>query len=196
MSLMSDRAFSVPDLGQVVFASVVLGACSAVGDWIWARFIPDGAIVPAIIHGIVFFLLMALVLGRTAETRGATRRLVATLPGVGLALAAIFYPLAWVLGYLGALLATWVAMWLTLALLLRWASDPQETVWLTLARGLLAAVGSGLAFWAVSGMWTDPSAHSSYLQRFLYWSFAFLPGFAALLLARRSGRTLDDGRAG
>ena len=41
----------------------------------------------------------------------------------------------------------------------------------------------GLAFWAVSGMWTAPERHESYALRFIYWSLAFLPGFAALLIS-------------
>ncbi len=53
----------------------------------------------------------------------------------------------------------------------------------TLLRGVSAAIGSGLAFWAISGIWTDPAADPSYLWRFACWTFAFLPGFLALLLS-------------
>jgi hypothetical protein len=51
-----------------------------------------------------------------------------------------------------------------------------------LVRGALAAVGSGMAFWAVSGMWTDPAFAGGFVVRFVYWTFAFIPGFAALLV--------------
>ena len=173
-------------LGRAAAASVALGAASALGDWVWARFIPDGAVVPGVAHGVVFFLLLAVVLGRATGGGRVVRRLLATLPLAGLLLAAAFYPLAYALGYLGALLATWVTMWLALALLSRWARDADETAGRALARGLAAAVGSGLAFWAVSGMWTDPAAHPSYALRFLYWTIAFAPGLAALVVGRGS----------
>ena len=75
-------------------------------------------------------------------------------------------------------------MWLSLALLQRWATGGTESRGRTLGRGLIAAAGSGLAFWAVSGMWTHPAAYDSYLLRFVYWTIAFLPGFAALLLRK------------
>ncbi len=180
------------ELTLALAAAAVLGVVSTVADLIWARFIPDGAVLPGVIHGVLIFALLAVVLGRIAATAGATRRLLATLPIAGLALAAAFYPLARATGYLAALLVTWIGMWLALALLLRWARRDGEALSRALARGLFAALGSGLAFWAVSGMWTDPAAHSSYLLRLVYWTFAFAPGFAALLLfsgAPRDGAT-------
>ena len=48
-------------------------------------------------------------------------------------------------------------------------------------RGLLAAVLSGAAFYLVSGMWTDHSTPPNYLRNLASWTFAFFPGFAALL---------------
>ncbi len=45
---------------------------------------------------------------------------------------------------------------------------------------------SGVAFYLVSGMWTDHSAPPNYLRNFASWTFAFFPGFAALLWRQRS----------
>ncbi|MDX1503465.1 MAG: hypothetical protein R3325_13980 [Thermoanaerobaculia bacterium] len=171
-------------LARAAPAAAILGLASAVGDWIWARFLPDGALVPAVAHGILIFALLAAVLGWASGVRRARPRLLATLPLLGLLLAALFYPLAGVAGYLGALLVTWLAMWLGVAVLLEWARGGGAGRVRPLLRGLLAAGGSGLAFWAVSGMWTDPGFAGSYPLRFLLWSFAFLPGFAVLLAAR------------
>ncbi len=58
-------------------------------------------------------------------------------------------------------------------------------------RGALAAVGSGLAFYLISGIWTrfDPKA-IDYLYNFGCW--AFLPGFLALLLERQQGTTAEQ----
>lgn len=169
-------------------AAVTLGAVSTFGDWLWAHFIPDGAVIPGVVHGVVIFLVIALVLAATARADGdsaATRRLVWALPVAGALIAASFYPLFRVLGYLGSLLVTWVAMWLVTAWLYGRARGGHEGARRTLLRGLLAAVGSGLAFWAISGIWTEAQAGGpDYPWHFVCWSFAFLPGFAALLLLR------------
>lgn len=169
-------------LARTTVAAVTLGAFSTAADWVWSRYLTDGAVLPGVVHGILVFLLLALVLGWAAESRQVTWRLVRWLPLAGLLLAAAFYPLAHLLGYLGALLATWFGMWVTLAFLQRWARDGVETVATTLVRGLVAATSSGLAFWAVSGMWTDPAFSGGFGLRLSYWTFAFLPGFLALIL--------------
>jgi hypothetical protein len=172
----------IRSLGRSLTAAAVLGFASTLGDWIWARALTDGAIGPAIVHGVLIFALLAAVVGLAIESRGAVRRLLATLPGVGLLLAAAFYPLAYAIGYLGALLVTWLGMWLALAMLTEWAGGGSLMRRSALPRGALAAVGSGLAFWAVSGLWTDPTFEASYAVRFALWTFAFFPGFAALLV--------------
>ncbi|MEM9558012.1 MAG: hypothetical protein AAGC60_27390 [Acidobacteriota bacterium] len=176
-------------LTSAVTASLVLGLLSTVGDWLWARFIPDGAIVPGIVHGVVVFVALALVLAWAARRDGvdarAARRLF-WLPLAGAGIAASFYGLYRPFGYLGALLITWAAMWLAMAWLQRRARGGVEGAGRTAARGLLAAVGSGLAFWAISGIWTQPSPDGpNLLVHGAAWTFAFLPGFVALLLAQR-----------
>ena len=162
----------------------VLGGFSAFGDWLWTNYIPDGAVIPGVVHGVLIFLILAVVLAWNVGTRRAARRLVPWLPVAGLVIAASFYPLASILGYVGALLTTWILMWLTLAVLQRWARDRRESTQRALLRGAAAAVASGLAFWAISGIWTAPSPEPSYLLRFAFWTFAFLPGFLALLFGQ------------
>ena len=185
-------------LGQTVAVAAVLGAASTAGDWIWARWIPDGAVVPGVVHGILLFCLFAVAIGTVRGGR-ATGRLLATLPAAGLLIAAGFYPAARLLGYLGALLAAWAAMWLAVAALDRWARGGDEPAAGALARGVAAALLSGLAFWAVSGMWTAPPPGPPYGLRFLYWTAAFWPGIAALLLPlgrREPGRPASTERPG
>ena len=175
-------------LASAAFGAAVLGLVSTAGDWIWARYLRDGDPIAGVVHGAVIFLVLAAVLGRSAGSWRAARRLLIALPIAGILLAAAFYPLAMAIGYLGALIVTWVAMWLALAALQRWARGGVEPLRLSLLRGILAAVGSGLAFWAISGIWTDPAANPRYLWRFACWTFAFLPGFLALLLQLRRYR--------
>lgn len=174
---------SLPSDGaRAVACAVALGAASTVGDWIWSRYLTDGAVLPGLIHGLIVFVLLALALGLAASAPDVTKRLLATLPLAGLLIAAAFYPLAMALGYVPALLLTWAAMWLSLAFLQRWARGRTESRRAAWVRGLLATIGSGLAFWAISGIWTAPAPDPSYALRLLQWSFAFLPGFLALLL--------------
>ncbi len=180
------------DLRRASLSALVLGLVSAFGDWVWAHYIQDGAVLPGVIHGLLIFTLLALVLGIAAGSGLALRRLLPTLPLAGLLIAAAFYPIARVAGYLGALLLTWVAMWITLALLQRWARGGRESHRIAMVRAALAAVGSGIAFWAVSGMWTSPDPDPSYALRALAWSFAFWPGFAALL----TGQARPDSQSG
>ncbi len=173
-----------PSFTRSSIAAAILGLASAIGDWIWANYLTDGAIAPAIGHGVIFFALLGGVLAWAAAVPKTRRSRLALLPLVGLVLAGVFYPVAALAGYLGALLITWLGMWLALALLTDWARDigiPRSS---SVVRGLLAGIGSGLAFWAVSGMWTDPAFDGGYAVRFLYWTVAFLPGFVALLVGR------------
>ncbi|MDA8018862.1 MAG: hypothetical protein MPN21_15585 [Thermoanaerobaculia bacterium] len=170
-------------LGSAVAASVVLGAVSTFGDWIWARFLTDGAVLPGLVHGVVFFAVLALVLAAPcSDPKRALKFLLLTLPAAGLGLAAVFYPLAYAIGYLPSLLVTWAGMWLAMALLLRIAAGRDETPKLASLRAVLAAVGSGLAFWAVSDLWTG--GEMSYLGRLWRWTVAFLPGMTLLQVWR------------
>ena len=187
------------DLVVALGGAVFLGALQAGGDWLWARYIPDGAVAPGVAHGVVVFLAIALLLAagarRAGGEAGAARRLVLFLPVAGALIAAAFYPLYLLLGYLGSLLATWVAMWLVTAWLQRAARGRLEGPARTAARGGLAALGSGLAFWTIAGIWTSPDPEGPDLVRhFFAWSWAFLPGFAALLLGqpRAAGPSHDD----
>ncbi len=53
----------------------------------------------------------------------------------------------------------------------------------TEARGAAAAMLSGAAFWAISGIWLGGSTRNpNYAVNFASWFVAFLPGFACLLL--------------
>lgn len=180
------RTPRISGFGTAIGAAGFLGALSTLGDWVWVRFIPDGAVVPGVVHGMVIFVALALVLGWAAGSRRATWRLLAALPLAGLLIAALFYPLAYAIGYLQALIVTWALMWLTLAVSQRWASQSREALSRSMARGLVAALGSGLAFWAISGMWTNSGlAAGNYPLRLSLWTLAFVPGFLALIVVRR-----------
>ena len=52
-------------------------------------------------------------------------------------------------------------------------------------RSLVAAVGSALGFYAISGIWMPFNPQGlDYVKHFVYWTLAYLPAFAALLVRR------------
>jgi hypothetical protein len=74
----------------------------------------------------------------------------------------------------------WMFFWNCFAILQAQLERSPSSRW-TMIRGVLAAVLSGLAFYAISGIWTSPPPDGpNYVRNFFSWSFAFLPGFLAL----------------
>ena len=164
--------------------ALLLAALSTLGDYVWARFVTAHRAVFGLAHGTLLLLALGLYLGLLRR-----RPFFGALGGaaVGLFAAASFYALARVLG-LGAMFVSWMLLWIGFTGLdarLRGRVPAREV----LVRGLLAAVGSGLAFYAISGIWTNPAAGGPrYAFHFLCWTVAFLPGFAALLVGNAETR--------
>jgi hypothetical protein len=163
----------------VVAGALLLGALSTFYDFVWARFGVEHSMLSGVVHGMTLLSAAGLVLGLPP------RRPVAGLVGgaaVGLLAAASFYAVYPFMTYLGAIVAAWMLLWLLFGVLeamLRRARLLQARV---LARGLVAAVLSGLAFWLISDIWTDHTKPVNHAWNFLRWSFAYFPGVAALLL--------------
>jgi hypothetical protein len=168
-----------------LLGALLLAALSTLGDYVWARFVPAHRAVFGLAHGTLLLLVLGLYLGLLRR-----RPVFGALGGaaVGLLAAASFYALARALGS-GAMFVSWMALWLGFACLdarLRGRVPAREV----LVRGLLAALGSGMAFYAISGIWTNPAPGGPrYAFHFLCWTVAFLPGFAALLVS--SAETSD-----
>ena len=164
-------------LASAVRASVAIAALSTIGDFIWATWIPQHTMSLGISHGALLFAAVGLALGAQARrpVRGAVGGTV-----IGAAAAVSFYVIAPVAGY-GAMFLAWFGIWIALAAMTgrlhRWPGG-----WRAVAtRGVVAAAGSGLAFYAVSGIWRpfDPAGWD-YAVHFAAWTLAFLPGFSAL----------------
>ena len=172
----------MPGLGAALLGALTLGALNTLGDFVWARFVTVHRTVYGLAHGTLLLMAVGLYLG-VLRGRAALGALAGAL--VGLLAAASFYVLAPLLGY-SAMFASWMALWIGFALVdarLRGLAALSRSV---LVRGLAAALGSGLAFWAISGIWTHHSPDGPrYAYNFVCWTFAFLPGFAALLAGVR-----------
>jgi hypothetical protein len=161
--------------------SVAIACVSTAGDFIWATWIERHEIAYGVAHGALLFCAIGLVLGLIAG-----RPLPGAVGGVaiGAAAATVYYVLVPVMGF-AAMFVAWAATWVGLAFLYSWLSrgGPSGAVW---ARGLIAALASGLAFYLISGIWRPFNpAGWDYAVHFVAWTAAYFPGFAALFLARR-----------
>ena len=161
-----------------------MAALMTLGDFVWARFITEHRALYGLIHGACFCLGIGLYLG---AIRGRALKGALAGPAIGLLAAAGYYALAPVLGY-AAMVVMWMVLWAAFGLLEgRGLGEPRTSTAEALLRGALAAVGSGLGFWAISGIWTKHGpGPPHYAYNFFCWTVALLPGFLALLAGRRA----------
>jgi hypothetical protein len=176
--------------------ALLLAALSTLGDFIWANWRVRHLMLYGVLHGMAIFLAIGLVLGgRTGAP------LLGAMAGVaaGAGAAGSFYLLAPVMGY-SAMFLSWVLVWIALGLINLWLTmratarrvgagssrvAPGALMTEGLGRGVVAALASGAAFYAVSGMWFPFNpAGWDYAVHFASWTVAFLPGFATLLWRR------------
>jgi hypothetical protein len=169
-------------LVRVALGALWAAALSTLGDFVWARFITSHQAIYGLIHGAALGLGIGLYLGglRRLPVRGSLWG-----AAIGLGAAAGFYGLAPFVGY-SAMFVLWMALWAAFGVLEgRGLGAPLLAMGEAVTRGLLAAVGSGVAFYLISGIWTHPRPGGpDYVHHFLCWTIAFLPGFF-FLLARK-----------
>jgi hypothetical protein len=168
-----------------LLGALLLAAVNTLGDFVWARYVTRHRMAYGLVHGTVLLMALGLYLGVVRR-----RPLAGALGGaaVGLAAAASYYLLARFIG-VTAMVVAWMGLWTSFALLDPVVLRGERLTRSALVRGLLAAVGSGAAFYAISGIWTHhPPGGPNYAYHFLCWTLAFLPGLLALLV--RSGRRM------
>ena len=159
-----------------VLASLTLAAVSTFGDFVWAFFGLRHRMWYGLVHGAAICLCIGGFVGARA---GRTATGLALGPVVGVLAAGAFYVLAPWLRY-GAMFPAWMLFWICFGLMLAWLSR-ERSYGPALLRSVGAAVLSGVAFYLVSGMWTDPPRGGlSYARIFFNWTVAFLPGFLVL----------------
>lgn len=163
-------------MGYAVIASVALGAVMTAGDWIWAALHIRHTMAAGIAHGAAMCLCLGAAIGFREGRVGAGA---IAGPMIGVLAAGLFYLLAPALRLM-AMFPAWMFFWIAFAALQAWLRRDRR-IGTRIAYGVVAAVLSGLAFYAISGIWTrhDP-AGPNYAWNFVAWSFAFFPGFAVL----------------
>lgn len=169
-------------LTRAVFVALV----ATVGDYVWFEYGVRHTTLNGVIHGAVLLLAVGLALGqqRGELIRGGIGGILAGVAG-----ALVFYAATSALGYLGALLAAWVFMWVVLAAVSAWVRKRLLNLGEWMVPGLLGAIVSGIAFYLVSGIWTDPvrGISRNYLWHLAAWTIAWAPGLTALTWDRERG---------
>lgn len=165
-------------LARPVFVALV----ATLGDFVWFEFGVRHTTLHGVIHGAVLLLAVGVVLGQHsgALTRGALGGIVAGVAG-----ALAFYAVVGLAGYLGALIVAWVFMWIVLAAVAAWLRGELMVARRWIGPGLVAAVGSGITFYLVSGIWTDHPDARNYLWHLVAWTIAWAPGITALTWSTR-----------
>lgn len=173
---------------KLVLGILGVALVATLGDYTWYTMNVRHSIVTGVIHGAVLLTAVGAVLGLHAG-RTLKGLPIGTLAGVGGAL--IYYLLIAIFGgrtYGSAIPASWIAMWLLVALLDgRWLRAPARRPWGEIAaRGVLAAVLSGIAFYLVMNtLWGRPPATGrNYILQFAAWAAAWAPGLLALTVGR------------
>ena len=175
---------------HALVAALVLAAVMTAGDFIWSIFDVRNRMANGILHGAAVCLAIGIVIGWRA--RRVTAGLAAG-PVIGVIAALAFYALAPRFRYF-AMLPAWMLFWILFAWLQQRLTR-SESLATAMARGVAAAVLSGAAFYAISGIWTSPHAGPPrYSLHFASWTFAFFPGFVALFIGDRTRRSRADRR--
>lgn len=171
---------------ESLIGAILIAALNTFGDFVWARFIPSHRALFGLAHGMILCMAIGAYLG---ALQGQGKRGAGVGAAIGLGAAAGFYVLAPFLGW-AAMVVLWMALWAAFAWFANGGGSPRAGSRAALGRALVAAIGSGAAFYAVSGIWTrQRPGGPDYAYNFLCWAFAFLPGFLALLVGStpRSG---------
>lgn len=181
---------------RIVIGILGVALVATLADYTWYTLHVRHSLVAGVIHGAVLLTAVGAVLGLDAG-RAVKGLPIGALAGIGGALT--YYLLVALVDrrtYGSAIPASWIALWLIVAVLDgRWLRAPERRPWRIIAlRGVLAAVLSGAAFFLVMNtQWGRPPASGrNYAVQFGAWALAWAPGLLVLTLGRPSsarGRT-------
>lgn len=167
---------SAPAIGILLVAAV-----STAGDYVWYEIGVPHRMTFGIIHGAILLASVGAVVG-AAGGRLAAGILAGAAAGIGGAL--VYYALESALAR-GAMLAGWAAVWILISVFnARLLRMPRRT-WIDgLARGVIAAVAGGLAFYLVGDeLWGHrPPGARNYVLQYALWVVAWAPGILAVAL--------------
>lgn len=163
-----------------LIGALLMAAVTTAGDYAWFQFGIRHTPVAGVLHGVILLSTLGAFLGLQSRkiAIGAVGGVVAGALG-----ALAFYAMWGAIGWT-AMFVSWALVWLGLS-----AFDARvlrrETGSGWLVRGLIAAVAGGIAFYAVSGVWTEHGDSPNYGWHFVAWFIAWWPGLAALTFGAR-----------
>jgi hypothetical protein len=165
---------------KAVIGALAIAAVSTLGDFLWAEGNVRDRPLYGLIHGTALFLCIGTYLG-IVERRPLLGAIAGAL--IGLVAAGSFYVLAPYVGY-AVMFLIWAFVWVALAILTgRILPVESRLTWrAVITRAVLAAIGSAIAFYLISGIWRpfDPEGWD-YAVHYISWTLAYFPGLAALM---------------
>jgi hypothetical protein len=168
-----------------VVCTLVIAAVSTIGDYLWANVVPHHRPIYGLAHGALLFMAVGGCLGATVR-KPITGAL--GVAAIGFGAAGLFYLLQPFLGYT-AILVLFGALWVAIGVLNGRVLRRGEPIGTILLRSALAAIGAGVGFYAISGIWFPFNPREwDYLQHFWKWAIAYFPAFAALLVGQSKNR--------
>jgi hypothetical protein len=178
---------------EAIGGAIVMALVSTIGDFVWATWIPRHRPIYGLTHGTVLFLCLGLYLG-ALTAKPALGAVAGAL--TGFLAAGSFYVLAPFTGY-WVMFLVWIGVWVAFGFLNGALLQKRSGFRDALVRGVVAAVASGIAFYAVSGIWFPFRPRGwDYAVHFASWTLAYLPGLAALLVTPSPRYRTDDRRSG
>lgn len=171
---------------KLVIGILAVAAIATFGDYVWYEFGVQHRTMNGIVHGAVLLMAAGGALGWPGG-RMAMGSAIGIAAGVLGALT--YYALEPAMGQ-PAMLTAWIAVWLLLAVGEgRLVQRPPRAWSRILLSGVLAAVASGIAFYAISGIvWGHPHTPRNYVQQFACWLVAWAPGLLAIGAGLRGSR--------
>ena len=173
-----------------VIGAIVTAAVSTLGDYLWANGLPHRQPIYWFAHAVVLFATVGFCLGLPSRKPAAGA---VGAAAIGCVATAGFYFLQPIMGY-SAMFVLFVALWVGLGFLTGRVLQRRDDMREVAVRSALAALGSGLGFYAISGIWMPFNPHGwDYAKHFIYWTIAYFPAFAALLA--RASSSVDVARS-
>jgi hypothetical protein len=177
------------DVGRALLGALLMAGASTVADAVWAFWGLRHRSLYGLVHGSLLLLVFGVYVGVLGRAKRSLLLGFLGGPAAGLAAAGSFYLLEPFLGY-SAMFAAWAFLWVLLGILVRFVVPYGQSWRQTLLRGIAAALFSGLAFYGISDIWLKHSPRGpNYLYHFLCWTWAYLPGFLALLFRSQARRS-------
>jgi hypothetical protein len=164
---------------KLITGIFIVAAVATAGDYVWYEFGVRSRMIAGILHGALLLMAVGGALGWPARRVVVGLQMGAVAGVIG---ALTYYASQASLGQ-SAMIVAWATVWIVLGLGEgRVLQQPRRSWTASVVRGVIAAVLSGVTFYAVSsGLWGRPPAGGrNYLLQYGRWLAAWAPGILAI----------------